>query len=356
MAIKILDDRIEIGNFSLKETSDGLRFTGIAKTVANESITLFQGTVAGYTSGGFNNTPPTPTRSKNIVDKFPFATDANATDVGDLTQARDFSSGQSSTTHGYTCGGNQPPTPVFNTIDRFPFATNANATDVGDHSVDDSQTHAGQSSETHGYHCAQPPSTPVGDSVNKGIQKFPFAVATTNAVNVGGFSEIRNSGSGISSTTHGYIAGGSPPAPSNPPSAQGSATVSRFPFATDVNATNVSSLQRATGGSNQGTASQSSITHGYVTGGASNSPPSPSVAAMIQKFPFALEGAVSSIVTSINSPSSEAAGQSSMVSGYSSGGSGESNTIAKFPFSTDSISTDVGDLTLGRSGGAGQQD
>jgi hypothetical protein len=65
----------------------------------------------------------------STIDKFPFATDANATDVGDLTQARNVPAGQSSTSSGYVSGGNLGP---LNTIDKFPFATDANATDVGD--------------------------------------------------------------------------------------------------------------------------------------------------------------------------------------------------------------------------------
>jgi hypothetical protein len=32
---------------------------------------------------------------------------------------------------GYTSGGGSPPA-VYNNIDKFPFASNANATDVGD--------------------------------------------------------------------------------------------------------------------------------------------------------------------------------------------------------------------------------
>ena len=42
-------------------------------------IHTFQGTVAGYTTGGIPQIG---------IDKFPFATDANATDVGDLTVSR----------------------------------------------------------------------------------------------------------------------------------------------------------------------------------------------------------------------------------------------------------------------------
>ena len=71
------------------------------------------------------------------MDKFSFSNDANATDVGDLTVGRYAVSGQSSDTSGYTSGGFAPTaTPnTNNTIDKFPFATNANATDVGDLTV-----------------------------------------------------------------------------------------------------------------------------------------------------------------------------------------------------------------------------
>ena len=60
----------------------------------------FQGTVAGYASGGGVNA----TRY-NIIDKFPFATNANATDIGDLTVSRSLCRGQSSKLSGYTSGG-----------------------------------------------------------------------------------------------------------------------------------------------------------------------------------------------------------------------------------------------------------
>jgi hypothetical protein len=88
----------------------------------------FQGTVAGYTSGG-----SLPVGFSNTIDKFPFTSNANASDVGDLTVARSRVAGQSSTVSGYTSGGYT--TTTFNVIDKFPFATNANASDVGDLTV-----------------------------------------------------------------------------------------------------------------------------------------------------------------------------------------------------------------------------
>ena len=97
----------------------------------------------GYHSGG--RTPPGA--SQNVIQKFPFASDGNATDVGDLTEYRYQGSGQSSTTYGYVSGGfrNVPfPNAFINIIDKFPFSSNANATDVGDLTVAMANGAAGQ--------------------------------------------------------------------------------------------------------------------------------------------------------------------------------------------------------------------
>ena len=71
----------------------------------------------------------------NVIDKFSFATDGNATDVGDLTVARYKSAGQSSQRMGYTTASEGSPSVTSNVIDKFSFATDGNATDVGDMSV-----------------------------------------------------------------------------------------------------------------------------------------------------------------------------------------------------------------------------
>ena len=86
----------------------------------------FGGTVSGYASGG------DPVANSNIIDKFSFAADGNATDVGDLTEGRYWGAGQSSATSGYTSGGRNPPVGYVNTIDKFSFAADGNASDVGD--------------------------------------------------------------------------------------------------------------------------------------------------------------------------------------------------------------------------------
>lgn len=91
---------------------------------------VFQGSNYGYASSGGNSNYSV---IYNTIDKFPFTSDTNATDVGDLTVDRSGAAGQSSSTGGYTSGGFTPI--IVNTIDKFPFASDGNATDVGDLTV-----------------------------------------------------------------------------------------------------------------------------------------------------------------------------------------------------------------------------
>jgi len=70
---------------------------------------------------GFNTT--------NVIDKFPFASNSNATDVGDLTKATYGAMGSSSTSHGYAVGGHNP-SQAYDDIEKYSFSSDGNATDV----------------------------------------------------------------------------------------------------------------------------------------------------------------------------------------------------------------------------------
>jgi hypothetical protein len=168
---------ISVGNRGLNPTNSLERTRRVNNPVWNFTLPYtFQGTVSGYASGGRF---PSPNLNTNTIDKFPFATNANATDVGDLTSARFASSGQSSDVSGYTSGG-EPGYPGYsNIIDKFPFSANANATDVGDLTVARSES-AGQSSDVSGYTSGGGP-RPSPSNV---IDKFPFA-SDANATDVG---------------------------------------------------------------------------------------------------------------------------------------------------------------------------
>ena len=90
----------------------------------------------GFSSGG-NNPMSSPATVLNEIERVSFASDGNGTDIADLTQARVHGSGTNSTTHGYVHGGSTATSPhpgpaYVNTIDKFPFTSGSNATDVGD--------------------------------------------------------------------------------------------------------------------------------------------------------------------------------------------------------------------------------
>ena len=304
-----------------------LFYTGSSWISKQQETTLpkFQGTISGYTSGG--------APGRNTIDKYPFASDANATDVGDLTAGRGAASGQSSEISGYTSGGYAPGADV---IDKFPFAVDANAVDVGNLSQA-RRFVAGQSSTENGY--VSGGNDPV--SQFNTIDKYPFST-DTNATDIANLSRVSVFATGQSSTTHGYTSGGYN---SPPPTTQN--IIDKFPFATDTNATDVGNLTQA----RTQAAGQSSTEFGYTSGGYS-----PGALNTIDKFPFATDTNATDVGNLTQSRRNNA-GQSSTVNGYTSGGNAPPTvvTIDKFPFATDTNATDVGDLTQARDQGAGQQ-
>jgi len=298
---------------------------------------IFQGTNFGYTSGG--SSAPAYFTARDVIDKFSFSADGNATDVGDLSVSRYSASGQSSSTNGYTSGGN----PFSNVIDKFPFPSDGNATDVGDLTVTTREL-AGQSSTLSGYTSGGYGSVGLLNT----IEKFPFA-SDANASDVGDLTVARQYGAGQSSTTSGYTTGGASGIGAWPTTQ--ATTIDKFPFASDANATDVGDLSVAVVTS----AGQSSSENGYNTGGRIATPGSISYNFNIDKFPFASD-ASSVDIGSATVGRYRVTGQSSTLAGYTTGGySPLRNEIDKFPFASDANASDVGDLTVARASPAGQQ-
>ena len=187
----------------------------------------FQGTVSGYTMGGSTGAP------QNVIDKFSFTSNANATDVGDMTTSVRYFCGSKGTTHGYTASGGDGSS-HFNTIDKFSFTVEGNATDVGDLTVA-RQGASGQSSSTHGY--ASGGSGDGGLVVT--IDKYSHS-SDSNATDAGDQTVARQIGAGQSSSTHGYTSGGHASGNSN--------VIDKFTFASNSNATDVGDLTVSRGG------------------------------------------------------------------------------------------------------------
>jgi hypothetical protein len=300
-----------------------------------------QGNNFGYSAGGHNG-PPSFT-AYNTIDKFPFTSDGNATDVGDMTNTNQLGwAGQSSTTSGYATGAGPGLT---NVIDKFPFSSDTNAADVGDLSVA-RYAAAGQSSTTDGYTSGGYVTSPVLTDYNV-IDKFPFSSDGT-ASDVGNLTVARRLPAGQSSETHGYTSAGDNPSPGflN--------TIDKFSFSVDENASDVGDLTLA----KYAGSGQNSKYYGYFSRGWG-----PIYTNTVEKFPFASD-ANSTQISGLATTTSGfyPTGQSSFNDGYVSGGSAypppssvTTNVINRFPFASEDAVTDVGDLTVARRGLSGQQ-
>lgn len=320
---------------------------------SSTSTTNLYGTTAVYKAGGVLDLSPYGT---NTIEKVPVSTDGNATDVGDLAAgALGNQQGNSSPTDGFSSGGRAgaPTYPVsgFTQIDKFPFATDANAVDVGD-LFQGKGSAATNNSSTHGYQSFGG----VTPAITEGsITKFPYAISSGTGTDVGDIvPTYAPTGSayagGSSDPTHGYVGGGYAPATPWPTMN----IIQRFAFATDENATDVGN--GLTAGVYYVASGQQSTTHGYITGGIGG-PSSPGRKNDITKYPFASSGADATDVGDLTVARYGPIGSSSSTHGYSMAGnspsSSDTNTIDKFSTSTDANATDVGDLVVATQRGAG---
>jgi len=144
--------------------------------------------------------------SKAIVDQLVIATDGNATDFGDLTVGRSFSSGAGSETRFIIAGGDVNSTSNV-TIDFTVYSSGGTFSDFGDTNVRYSQgNNSTVSNNTRS--CFALPTQDAGiASVQNNISYITNASAG-NATDFGNVSIARTTPCGLSSTTRGIFAGG----------------------------------------------------------------------------------------------------------------------------------------------------
>ena len=289
----------------------------------------YQGNNFGYSAGGVTGA----NLEENIIQKYSFTSDANATDVGDLTVAiEDTPAGSSSSTHGYASGGRLEPGATISTIQKWTFTSDGNATDVGVLTLARKEA-SGQTSSTHGYASGgmNPAFTPTGIS---GIDKFPFA-SDSNASESQNLITAISGSAGQSSNSHGYTSGGGTPARTQ--------QIQKFSFASSDDATNVGNLSQ----NNQLGSGSNSDVSGYNSGGNTDVGGFQYVT-RIEKFPFSTDSNSVS-VGALTQARGFASGSSSTSSGYTAGGislnpTTVQNIIDKVSFTSDANATDVGDL------------
>jgi hypothetical protein len=288
-----------------------------------------------YSSGGF-----VPS-STNIIDRFPLATPfTTATDAGDLTQARHGSTGHSSDTDGYVSGGINPSIGGLNTIDKFPFSSPfATATNVTGTPVSLTAFRTSHSTATEGFSSGGRYYPPAGFSNT--YQNFPFSSPTVVWTQASTLTVAKNLAAGQTSSTDGYVSGGTLPAFTN--------VIEKFPFSSPfAAATDVGDLTQA----RSNAAGISSDVDGYTYGGNT-----PTLTNTIDKFPFSTPFATATDVGDAVFATGSGTGHSSLTDGYVSGADpvATPSIIHKFPFSTPfTTATNVGSLTSNRSYVAGQ--
>ena len=298
------------------------------------------------------------------------------------TPASDASNSFQGSNYGYNSGGQILGPGVYqNTIQKYSFTSDGNSTDIGD-LTQITHTGAGQSSSTYGH--ASGGWAPGYTNV---INKFPFS-EDTNASDAGDLTVARSQVAGSSSSTYGYTTGGytGPPGYVN--------IIDKYSFTTYSNATDVGDLDynkyqhagvtytnisgytvagqldmtsilkfsmvsdgnssdvgTVSNGNRIGGGGTSSDTHGYLHGG--NAPSDfPAYSNYIEKFPFASDGVTTDVGNMSSLNNNARGGSSSTDYGYiagfrdPSGSAAIGNAIEKYSFASDGNSTDVGDLAV----------
>lgn len=312
----------------------GLAWDDITNSTYTPNHTM--GDTYGYTAGGQGKLPTDPSPAvRNIIDYFPFASDGNAADVGDLTRTANVVQSSSSQTHGYTAGGYSPNS---NVIDKFAMTTSANATDVGDLTAEIGAG-IGHSSTTHGYVAGGLRQSPLAYIAE--IEKYSHS-SDGNSADAGSDLAYRYSAqtsNGANSITHGYLVGSAVPGGTN-----AQQNIMKYPFANDAIGTVVSAL----GFNLAHPGHANSDTHGYAMGGDGPAHPSnpPSNSNEILKYSLTSDGTATDI-GNLTQRRFQGVGLSSKNHGYMAGGNPSTygDTIDKFPFAADADATDVGNLT-----------
>ena len=278
----------------------------------------YQGANFGYAAGG--GAP-----SVDVIDKYSYSSDQNATDVGNLLAAVSGVSpvGCSSDTYGYTMG--RWPTDV---IQKSQFSSDGNSTDVGNLTGNRGDP-IGTNSATYGYASGGYAGAAPGTDI---VDKFALS-STADASDIGNLTQTRTQAGSASDPSggYGYCSGGG--------AGNGARhnIIDRNAFSSDGDSSDVGVMTAASyrkGGS-------SSTTHGYTTGGHNGS----AYINAIEKYAFG-SSANSTDVGDISGSYGSVSGTTQTSYGYwAGGGPTHLNNIEKYAYASDGNSTDVGDLT-----------
>jgi hypothetical protein len=337
---------LQSGNTVIADDDANTVFSNISiqggALVFTASLEGFGGTVAGYSAAAPG--PPLQSEAK-MYQKFSFASDSDAVTVGTLAEETNFRNfGYSAQTAGFINNGYEAK------IFKVAFANDTDMSWSGIFRNNFVTQHGGMafSSRDHGYFVGGRNSN--NDGVVTDMQRWPF-LSDANAVGTGTLSAaLEGAGAGIDQAGgNGFIMGG---LNSFLPATIYYSKIDRFPFSSSTPQTNVGNLYQ----SFYGGLGTSSTTHGYIAGGTQAG----SSSTKIQKFPFAAApGTTGTLVGDLNiSPGGTGGHHSSTTHGYKYTGyagptpSGNpyynsDRRYMKYPFASDSNSTTVGNMVQG---------
>ncbi len=344
--ITVIDDSSNANLTQVSISSLGYMIAGAANTTPPHAGTLY-----GYASAGIYPLRSPPPAYNQTIERFPFATDTNATSIASAQLKRRRGGSCSSELAGYAVSGDSTtessPLPpqmglayYFN-IEKFNFATEASSAGVGNLQFVRVNGGVGVASPTHGYVGGMK----IYNEVPVDIERFSFANEAETAI-IGGMTYYRQGPCEAASLTDGYIMNGTLLG-AGPPATILTNIIEKYRFSSETDSALVGETTRA----RWLVIGASSPTHGYAMGGVANTP----VVRYrtIDKMSFAAEG-TSTYVGDLSSNNASACSSSSATHGYMLGGATSNNppapvtatnAIDKFPFATDSNATDIGDLT-----------
>jgi len=308
----------DTGGDMLKTRADGtLVWEGVADTTFIPYS--FQGSNYGFSSGGHTSGDGLST----TVNRFSFSSNVTATDWCDLYFGGRYSSGGSSSTHGYSIGAADGYGNRYDYITKFSFTSTATGTDVGNLSTIRHSTSA---------------SCNVDYAFNNGglynstvlstLEKVSFS-SDGDSTSHGDLAQVKNQPAGFSASDYGYAAAGQH---GSAGSWLSQSQIDKYAFSSNTTATDVGDLSV----SRWAPTGCSSSTHGFASGGNLSS-------TVIDKFSFSSEGTAASHGNLINTKYF-ASGSSSTTEGFTGGG-GNTNSIEKYSYSSNTTASDWGDLS-----------
>ena len=202
-------------------------------------------------------------------------------------------------------------------IEKYSFTSDGNSVDVAN-LTRVCYYGSGSSSATHGFMAG-------GFAYTDTIDKHQFAT-TNNATDHGNLTANGGGGSGTHSDTYGFMCGGAPPTQHN--------RIERFAFASNTTATDWADLST----NNSWMLSCSEESYGRTMGGSPTN-------SRIEKFPFATQTNATNVATLAMNRSS-GAGNNSAEYGYAVGGATGESDIEKFAFASDGDGGSIGDLSV----------